>query len=141
MDDHGHQVVHPVRVHRVVARVEQAELEREHHAVRHLNTTSLPSRARRVLTADHQSSSHSVIRPAASHLDVSVILLHIFESLEMEGEDGGESLDSHPLVGLLSAIGLFNDGPKTPQSRFSYFRNQFGISSQCKFGSVTLGKC
>ena len=69
MDDHRHQVVHPVRVDGVVRGVEEAELQREDHSV--------------------------------GDLDVSVVLLHVLESLEVEGQDGGELLDSHPLVSLL----------------------------------------
>ena len=33
MDDHGHQVVHPVRVDGVIRGVEQAELQGEDHSV------------------------------------------------------------------------------------------------------------
>jgi len=35
------------------------------------------------------------------HLDVPVVLLHILEPLEVEGEDGGQPLHPHPLVRLL----------------------------------------
>ena len=35
------------------------------------------------------------------HLDVPVVLLHIFEPLEVEGQDGGQPLHTHALVGLL----------------------------------------
>jgi hypothetical protein len=35
------------------------------------------------------------------HLDVPVVLLHILEPLEVEGEDGGQPLHTHSLVRLL----------------------------------------
>ena len=35
------------------------------------------------------------------HLDMSVILLHVLESLQVQRQDGGQFLHPHPLMSLL----------------------------------------
>ena len=69
MNDHGHKVVHSVRVHGVVGRVEQTELQWKHDPM--------------------------------GDLDVSVVLLHVLESLQVQRQDGGQFLHPHPLMSLL----------------------------------------
>lgn len=56
------------------------------------------------LVSEERKDGHNTNRrrDKGSYLDVSVILLHVFESLEVKGENGGQPLHSHPFVRFLA---------------------------------------
>lgn len=58
------------------------------------------------------------------HLNVPVVLFHVFESLQVEGEDHGQLLYTHPLLRFLVAATVITFKFVLAAQRFSVTANK-----------------